>query len=67
MPVALADVRSRGQTGKHLLVMSISGFDPKRTIATRRRRLVRLALLRDVPRLINKDLGHRGLRYGFLA
>jgi hypothetical protein len=29
---ALADdVRSRGQSGKHLLAASISGFDPKRT------------------------------------
>ena len=27
MPVTLADVRSSGWTGKHLLVMSISGFD----------------------------------------
>jgi hypothetical protein len=31
MPVALANVRSWGQTGKHLLVVSISGFDPKPT------------------------------------
>jgi hypothetical protein len=28
MPVALANVRSWGQTEKHLLVVSISGFDP---------------------------------------
>jgi hypothetical protein len=31
MPVALANVRGWGQTGKHLLVVSISGFDPLRT------------------------------------
>jgi hypothetical protein len=31
MPVTLADVRSSGWTGKHLLVVSISGFDPEPT------------------------------------
>ncbi len=27
MPTALRDVRSQGQSGKHLLVLSFSGFD----------------------------------------
>jgi hypothetical protein len=31
MPIALRYVRFRGQSGKHLLVLSFSGFDPKRT------------------------------------
>jgi hypothetical protein len=31
MPTALRDVRSQGQTGKHLLALSFSGFDPKPT------------------------------------
>src|SRR5207248_3025564 len=28
MPTALRDVRSQGQSGKHLLALSFSGFDP---------------------------------------
>jgi hypothetical protein len=28
MPAALRDVRSQGQSGKHLLALSFSGFDP---------------------------------------
>src|SRR5258708_5694087 len=28
MPTALRDVRSRGQSGKHMLAWSFSGFDP---------------------------------------
>jgi hypothetical protein len=31
MPTALRDVRSQGQSGKHMLALSFSGFDPKRT------------------------------------
>jgi hypothetical protein len=31
MPAALRDVRSQGQSGKHLLAVSISPFDPNRT------------------------------------
>jgi hypothetical protein len=31
MPTLLRDVRSRGQSGKHLLALSFSAFDPKRT------------------------------------
>jgi hypothetical protein len=34
MPTALRDVRSQGQSGKHMLASSFSGFDPKRTLAT---------------------------------
>jgi hypothetical protein len=30
MPTALRDVRSQGQSGKHLLALSFSGFDPGR-------------------------------------
>jgi hypothetical protein len=30
MPTASRDVRFRGQSGKHLLAMSFSGFDPNR-------------------------------------
>jgi hypothetical protein len=30
MPTALRDVRSQGQSGKHLLTLSFSGFDPAR-------------------------------------
>jgi hypothetical protein len=29
MPTALRDVRFQGQSGKHLLVLSFSGFDPQ--------------------------------------
>src|SRR5260370_7066683 len=32
MPTALRDVRSQGQSGKHLLALSFSGFDPTRTL-----------------------------------
>ena len=28
MPTTLRDVRFRGQSGKHLLTLSFSGFDP---------------------------------------
>jgi hypothetical protein len=31
MPTALRDVRSQGQSGKHVLASSFSGFDPNRT------------------------------------
>ena len=33
MPTALRNVRSQGQSGKHLLSLSFSGFDPQRTLA----------------------------------
>jgi hypothetical protein len=33
MPTALRDVRSQGQSGKHLLALSFSGLDPTRTLA----------------------------------
>ena len=33
MPTLLRNVRSRGQSGKHLLAASISPFDPKATLA----------------------------------
>src|SRR6267142_3330329 len=33
MPTVLRDVRSRGQSGKHVLALSFSGFDPLRTLA----------------------------------
>jgi hypothetical protein len=33
MPTALRDVRSQGQSGKHMLALSFSGFDPKATSA----------------------------------
>jgi hypothetical protein len=29
MPTAMRDVRSRGQSGKHILAVSLSGFDPE--------------------------------------
>jgi hypothetical protein len=31
MPTALRNVRSQGQSGKHLLALSFSAFDPERT------------------------------------
>ena len=31
MPTALRDVRSQGQSGKHVLALSFSGFDPVQT------------------------------------
>jgi hypothetical protein len=31
MPTASRDVRSQGQSGKHLLGLSFSGFDPNLT------------------------------------
>jgi hypothetical protein len=30
MPTALRDVRSQGQSGKHMLALSFSAFDPSR-------------------------------------
>ena len=38
MPTALRDVRSQEQSGKHVLPLSSSQFDPKRT-----RQMIRLA------------------------
>src|SRR5260370_37927030 len=35
MPTALRDVRSQGQSGKHMIELSFSGFDPFRTSARR--------------------------------
>jgi hypothetical protein len=32
MPTTLRDVRFRGQSGKHMLALSFSGFDPERTL-----------------------------------
>jgi len=32
MPTALRDVRSQGQSGKHILALSFSGFDPEETL-----------------------------------
>src|ERR1700692_2564883 len=40
MPTALRDVRSQGQSGKHILALSFSGFDPQRTIIHFRAALV---------------------------
>jgi hypothetical protein len=34
MPTAMRDVRSRGQSRKHILAVSLSGFDPTRTSAS---------------------------------
>jgi hypothetical protein len=34
MPTALRDVRSQGQSGKHMLALSFSGFDPNRKFGT---------------------------------
>jgi len=31
MPTTLRDVRFQGQSGKHVLALSFSGFDPERT------------------------------------
>ncbi len=33
MPTTLRDVRSWGQSGKHMLALSFSGFDPERTLS----------------------------------
>jgi quercetin dioxygenase-like cupin family protein len=32
MPTALRNVRYQGQSGKHVLALSFSGFDPTRTL-----------------------------------
>jgi hypothetical protein len=32
MPTALGNVRSQGRSGKHLLALSFSGFDPEKTL-----------------------------------
>ncbi len=40
---ALRDVRSQGQSGKHLLALSFSGFDPTRTSAKRGQRTLWVA------------------------
>jgi hypothetical protein len=36
MPTTLRDVRFRGQSGKHMLALSFSGFDPKATSLSKR-------------------------------
>ena len=36
MPTALRNVRSQGQSGKHVLVVSFSGFDPSGTLAAKK-------------------------------
>jgi hypothetical protein len=36
MPTVFRDVRFQGQSGKHLLALSFSGFDPKATSGSRR-------------------------------
>src|SRR5258705_8881032 len=41
MPTAVRDVRSRGQSGKHILAVSFSGFDPRRTSQSEVDRLAR--------------------------
>jgi hypothetical protein len=33
MPTAMRDVRSQGQSGKHILAVSFSGFDPSETLS----------------------------------
>jgi hypothetical protein len=33
MPTVFRDVRFQGQSGKHMLAWSFSGFDPKRKFA----------------------------------
>jgi hypothetical protein len=35
IPTALRDVRSQGQSGKHMLALSFSDFDPERTSPSR--------------------------------
>ena len=35
MPTAVRDVRSQGQSGKHILAVSFSGLDPNRTCGDR--------------------------------
>jgi hypothetical protein len=49
MPTTLRDVRFRGQSGKHMLALSFSGFDPERTCD--HRRLDRQVCLRAALRL----------------
>src|SRR5882672_4437479 len=44
MPTALRDVRSQGQTGKHILALSFSGFDPMYGPAVRCKRFRRAGL-----------------------
>src|SRR6267143_3695369 len=39
MPTAMRDVRSRGQSGKHLLAARISPFDPKQSWSAAAKRL----------------------------
>jgi hypothetical protein len=43
MPTAMRDVRSRGQSGKHILAVSFSEFDPKETLRANFDRLIPLA------------------------
>ncbi len=45
MPTALRNVRSRGQTGRHMLVWSFSAFDPERSSEELEFGLVRASLL----------------------
>src|SRR6267142_902171 len=41
MPTAMRDVRSRGQSGKHILAVSLSGFDPRQTFLMSSYRVLR--------------------------
>jgi hypothetical protein len=41
MPTALRDVRSQGQSGKHMLALSFSGFDPTADISSDTQRPMR--------------------------
>jgi hypothetical protein len=50
MPAALRDVRSQGQSGKHMLASSFSGFDPTRTLAC----ILRVAVVRPVSALSHR-------------
>src|SRR6266436_2120295 len=54
MPAVLRDVRSQGQSGKHVLALSFSGFDPTRTS-------IRLDLC---PKLLTLGLRASGDRIG---
>jgi hypothetical protein len=54
MPTAVRDVRSRGQSGKHILAVSFSGFDPTQTLQLLPRRPVHKTTIDAIDELAEK-------------
>src|SRR5258705_11498696 len=57
MPTPLRNVRSRGQSGKHLLALSFSGFDPTETWAAQDFRSAKTLFVPSLKRDIVPSIG----------